>query len=1670
MANDLIRIRRDIYTNWTAANPVLALGEISYDLTNDEIRVGDGTTAWLSLPAVGSANLSDGSKGDIVVSSGGTVWSLSSALVAEIAAKLEASDLNLGTSTTPATTPLQIRRGNTLSWTGVVLQAGEIGFDSQLNEIRIGDGITDWDNLDPVGLNKLQNLSLEQIGDVVIANLTPGDVLIHDGTNWINQQIQFPATDLDDLTSVTLGSPTLGQVLTFNGTVWINSTPSVLSAGVKNDINVVSDTNWQIVDDSVTQAKLNLDLPVNPWDAATKDYTDTTVGLGVMSIEDQFGQPNGPALLDSTRKIGTGFLATGTASSTTFLRGDRTWATVDSGIPVGVKNDITVVAADDWQITANSIETTMLKASSVNAAKIGGTGISAFGKLLLNIAAPGDQQVPLYDENEGAWVPTSINDLIGPVALDTVVGIKDVSGGLLGISNQGLVDPSFLSSGYESISRQVLGNTSWIPEDLYKNPTTDTVAYTDGRSLGTWSLSSLTSGSVIFDNTAIISALAETANSNAAIKLPTTITANDKSLEFTARVRVRGASMTPNTNYVVGLYEMSTGVERYAAVVARDNVSTWTTVAKPDSGTSGTSTSTAISCLAWTDVKITIKNNEIKMYINGTLVSTTATTAFVGLPLSLGCAVFCEAATAPQAELEVEYMRVSNTDGQLIHPRMIEQAGATTGQVLSWSGSTWQPAAGGVGGATNLDGLSDVVITDPAQGNFLWYDTGAWKNSYFTLDKALDVATLTPGNEQALIYDSGDSQWKNRTVLSLDRLTFNTAPPSQSALVGNIYYDQGTSSLVTPLSGNVLAELGKTSHTRVLNKTGNDILKGRVVRVTGSQGQKITVALANASSETTAATTIGISAELIADDAEAFIITEGLLRGINTNLLVKGTTPEEGDPLWLNTVNGEMTVDRPVAPNHGVFLGWLIRLGNGSSGEIFVRVINGSELNELHDVLITTPITGNVLRYTGTVWANAALAIADVTSLQGALDGKAATTHSHAIGDVTGLQGALDGKAAASHTHAAGDIITGTIATARLGSGTANNTTFLRGDNTWQTVSSGATNLDSLSDVTVATPTTGQTLKYNGTVWSNSNINLTDITDLQSPTNGQILAVSSGAWTATTLNNVAEVAKLNPIGITPSAAAGRILLTSLLDGSGASVQETVHGNFIDTATIDATFEDRSVGTPTGIAKWKFDVKDSSIGTTKLGGDITTAGKALLDDTDAAAQRTTLGLGTAATSNTSAFAAASHTHAAGDITTGTIAPARLGSGTADSTTFLRGDNTWQTVSGGGATNLDGLSDVVITTPASNNLLGYNGSSWVNRAVNDAIGDATLGVGKLSQGTATNGQVLAWNNIASSWAPADPSGGGATPQGSDGAIQYNSAGSFEGATSTLISANGNIQLNDSTESTGIANSTILFSKSFAGRSLPTIRSGSACPDTNLQICIGRNRIAWANFSGASTTLSAFGIALSTTGTAAAGTLTVSGGTQLGRQMRTTYSNTAAINAFVGVRTGSSQVWRGTVANSGGFHIVYRFGRSDAITLCSEYHGVSSTTSAPGAGQVDPTALNSYVNKFGIGLRTTDTNYQLMHCNGTAVATVVDTGIAAVQNVSYRLELFWEPGNSSVMKWLLVREDNDTSATGSASTNLPAQNTALCFTSHRCTVNNNAVVTHNFISYYHEQIGLQ
>lgn len=46
------RIRVDTAANWTASDPILALGELSYTSDTHLLKVGDGASHWSTLPSV----------------------------------------------------------------------------------------------------------------------------------------------------------------------------------------------------------------------------------------------------------------------------------------------------------------------------------------------------------------------------------------------------------------------------------------------------------------------------------------------------------------------------------------------------------------------------------------------------------------------------------------------------------------------------------------------------------------------------------------------------------------------------------------------------------------------------------------------------------------------------------------------------------------------------------------------------------------------------------------------------------------------------------------------------------------------------------------------------------------------------------------------------------------------------------------------------------------------------------------------------------------------------------------------------------------------------------------------------------------------------------------------------------------------------------------------------------------------------------------------------------------------------------------------------------------------------------------------------------------------------------------------------------------------------------
>lgn len=45
-----ILLRRDTPTGWATKNPVLGPGEMGYEIETGRLKIGDGVTAWNSLP------------------------------------------------------------------------------------------------------------------------------------------------------------------------------------------------------------------------------------------------------------------------------------------------------------------------------------------------------------------------------------------------------------------------------------------------------------------------------------------------------------------------------------------------------------------------------------------------------------------------------------------------------------------------------------------------------------------------------------------------------------------------------------------------------------------------------------------------------------------------------------------------------------------------------------------------------------------------------------------------------------------------------------------------------------------------------------------------------------------------------------------------------------------------------------------------------------------------------------------------------------------------------------------------------------------------------------------------------------------------------------------------------------------------------------------------------------------------------------------------------------------------------------------------------------------------------------------------------------------------------------------------------------------------------------
>ena len=168
------------------------------------------------------------------------------------------------------------------------------------------------------------------------------------------------------------------------------------------------------------------------------------------------------------------------------------------------------------------------------------------------------------------------------------------------------------------------------------------------------------------------------------------------------------------------------------------------------------------------------------------------------------------------------------------------------------------------------------------------------------------------------------------------------------------------------VGGNVDLNVGFQSYEYVTNRTPSTLSKGTVVYVSGAQGNRPAVAPAIGVADVSSATTFGLTAESIASMGNGYVITQGLLTNLNT------TGFAEGAALYLSpTVSGAITSTKPQAPQHSVLVGFCVR-SHQSVGEILVKIQNGLEFDELHDVRISGVQNNDIVRYNSTsgVWYN----------------------------------------------------------------------------------------------------------------------------------------------------------------------------------------------------------------------------------------------------------------------------------------------------------------------------------------------------------------------------------------------------------------------------------------------------------------------------------------------------------------------------------------------------------------------------------------------------------------------------------------------------------------------------------------------------------------------------
>jgi len=277
---------------------------------------------------------------------------------------------------------------------------------------------------------------------------------------------------------------------------------------------------------------------------------------------------------------------------------------------------------------------------------------------------------------------------------------------------------------------------------------------------------------------------------------------------------------------------------------------------------------------------------------------------------------------------------------------------------------------------TDVDAL-DFIKNKPTSTSDFINDGSDGVNPFITAADIPPVTGFVPYTGATANVDLGEYE------LKAGQVTLDTSPTGTAAVATTRWNDSIGSTETTLKGGSVVLKNGVDLVARVVNKvTPNTTLTKaayQAVRISGAQGQRLAVAYAQANNDNNSADTIGIVCETIATNQEGFILTVGQLEEINTTGSLQGETWADGDVLYLSpTTAGKLTNIKPTgATGHIVVMGY-VEYAHAVHGKIYVKIMNGWELDELHNVFINSPANNEGLFYDSadSLWKNETIASA----------------------------------------------------------------------------------------------------------------------------------------------------------------------------------------------------------------------------------------------------------------------------------------------------------------------------------------------------------------------------------------------------------------------------------------------------------------------------------------------------------------------------------------------------------------------------------------------------------------------------------------------------------------------------------------------------------------------